>query len=54
LFYQAEQRNPASFYDNRLKLVNCCTATSGFDLASGLGVPNWSVPPSELPAPADG
>jgi subtilase family serine protease len=55
--YQADRRNPASFYDvtqgnNRIKLVNCCTATPGYDLASGLGVPNWSILPSELPAPA--
>jgi subtilase family serine protease len=57
-FYQAARRNPASFYDvtqgnNRIKLVDCCTATRGYDLASGLGVPNWSVLPSELPAPAN-
>jgi subtilase family serine protease len=56
-FYQADERNPASFYDvtqgnNRLKLVDCCAAASGYDLASGLGVPNWSVLPRELPAPA--
>jgi hypothetical protein len=56
-FYQADQRNPASFYDvtngnNRLKLVRCCGATQGYDLASGLGVPNWSVLPGELPPPA--
>lgn len=57
-FYRAAQRNPASFYDvtrgnNRLSaLVRCCAATRGYDLASGLGVPNWSVLPSELPPPA--
>jgi subtilase family serine protease len=56
-FYRADQHDPASFYDvtqgnNRLKLVNCCTASSGYDLASGLGVPNWAVLSSELPAPA--
>jgi subtilase family serine protease len=58
-FYRADQRNPTSFSDvtqgnNRLKLVDCCTAAPGYDLASGLGVPNWSVLPSELPAPAKG
>ena len=56
-FYRAAQRNPASFYDvtqgnNRLKLVNCCAATPGYDLASGLGVPDWAVLPNELPDPA--
>jgi subtilase family serine protease len=55
--YQAAQRNHASFYDvtqgnNRLKLLNCCKATSGYDMASGLGVPNWAVLPSELTHPA--
>ncbi|MBV8220222.1 MAG: S53 family peptidase [Solirubrobacterales bacterium] len=55
--YQAARRNPASFYDvsqgtNDLKAVRCCTASRGYDLASGLGVPNWSILPGELPAPA--
>jgi hypothetical protein len=39
--------------NNRIKLVDRCTATRGYDLASGLGVPNWSVLRSELPAPAN-
>jgi subtilase family serine protease len=56
-FYQADRRNPASFYDvtqgdNQLKLVDCCGATTGYDQASGLGVPDWSVLPDELPTPA--
>ena len=47
-FYQADRRNPASFYDvtqgdNQLKLVTCCSAATGYDQASGLGVPDWSV-----------
>jgi hypothetical protein len=56
-FYKADRRNPASFYDvtqgdNQLKLVTCCSATTGYDDASGLGVPDWSVLPGDLPAPA--
>jgi subtilase family serine protease len=56
-FYQADQRDPTSFYDvtqgdNQLKLVTCCSATTGYDQASGLGVPDWSVLPGQLPAPA--
>ena len=56
-FYQADRRDPASFYDvtqgdNQLKLVTCCSATTGYDQASGLGVPNWQVLPGQLPNPA--
>jgi tRNA (cmo5U34)-methyltransferase len=54
-FYHAA-RDPASFYDvmhgqNGFQPLSCCTASPGYDLASGLGVPNWSVLPSQLPAP---
>ena len=56
-FYQADRRDPASFYDvtqgdNQRKLVTCCSATAGYDQASGLGVPDWSVLPGQLPTPA--
>lgn len=56
-FYQADRHDPASFYDvtqgdNQLKLVTCCNATTGYDQASGLGVPNWQVLPGQLPSPA--
>ena len=56
-FYQADRRDPASFYDvtqgdNQLKLVTCCSATTGYDQASGLGVPNWQILPGQLPNPA--
>lgn len=56
-FYQSDRRDPASFYDvtqgdNQLKLVTCCSATTGYDQASGLGVPDWSVLPGQLPTPA--
>jgi subtilase family serine protease len=56
-FYRADRHDPASFYDvtlgdNQLKLVTCCSATTGYDQASGLGVPDWSVLPGQLPTPA--
>ena len=37
--------------NNDLANVGCCQATVGYDLASGLGVPNWAVLPATLPAP---
>ena len=48
--------HPGAFYDitignNDLANVGCCQATVGYDLASGLGVPNWAVLPATLPAP---
>jgi subtilase family serine protease len=54
-FYQAVS-HPGPFYDittgnNDLADVGCCQAKVGYDLASGLGVPNWAVLPATLPAP---
>jgi subtilase family serine protease len=54
-FYQADS-HPGAFYDvttgnNDLAGVGCCQATVGYDLASGLGVPNWAVLPATLPPP---
>jgi kumamolisin len=54
-FYQAASR-PGAFYDittgsNDLAGVGCCQAKAGYDLASGLGVPNWAVLPATLPPP---
>ncbi|XVU26745.1 S53 family peptidase [Actinoplanes sp. CA-054009] len=37
--------------DNDLKTVGCCTAGPGYDLASGLGVPQWDTLPATLPPP---
>ena len=55
-FYQAAKTQPAAFYDitkgsNDLSGVGCCQASAGYDLASGLGVPNWAVLPGLLPPP---
>ena len=54
-FYKAVS-HPGAFYDittgnNDLAGVGCCQATVGYDLASGLGVPNWAVLPAALPPP---
>jgi subtilase family serine protease len=54
-FYQAAS-HPGAFFDitagnNDLAGVGCCQATVGYDLASGLGVPNWAVLPATLPPP---
>jgi tripeptidyl-peptidase-1 len=54
-FYEAAS-HPGAFYDvtagnNDLAGVGCCQATVGYDLASGLGVPNWAVLPAALPPP---
>jgi subtilase family serine protease len=54
-FYQAAS-HPGAFYDittgnNDLAGVGCCQATVGYDLASGVGVPNWAVLPATLPPP---
>ena len=54
-FYQAVS-HPGAFFDittgnNDLAGVGCCQATVGYDLASGLGVPNWAVLPAALPPP---
>ena len=55
-FYRAAKSQPASFFDitkgsNDLSGVGCCQAAVGYDLASGLGVPNWAVLPGLLPPP---
>jgi subtilase family serine protease len=55
-FYAAALSNSSTFYDitegnNDLAAVGCCTATVGYDPASGLGVPNWATLPATLPAP---
>jgi kumamolisin len=55
-FYKAAKSQPAAFYDitkgsNDLSGVGCCQAAVGYDLASGLGVPNWVVLPGLLPPP---
>ena len=54
-FYKAAS-HPGAFFDitkgsNDLAGVGCCQATVGYDLASGLGVPNWAVLPATLPPP---
>jgi subtilase family serine protease len=54
--YTAARSNPSTFYDitegnNDLARVGCCTATAGYDTASGLGVPNWATLPATLPLP---
>jgi subtilase family serine protease len=54
-FYNAVS-HPGAFFDittgnNDLDGVGCCQAAVGYDLASGLGVPNWAVLPSTLPPP---
>jgi hypothetical protein len=47
---------PSAFFDvthggNDLDGVGCCRSTVGYDLASGLGVPNWPPLPATLPKP---
>jgi subtilase family serine protease len=54
-FYQAASR-PGAFFDittgsNDLAGVGCCQAKAGYDLASGLGVPDWAVLPGTLTPP---
>ena len=54
-FYQAA-KTPSTFFDvvqgdNDLANVGCCQAAPGYDLATGLGVPNWAALPATLPAP---
>jgi subtilase family serine protease len=54
-FYRAAS-HPGAFFDvtmgnNDLAGVGCCQATVGYDLASGLGVPNWAILPATLPPP---
>jgi tripeptidyl-peptidase-1 len=54
-FYGAASQ-PSAFFDitqgnNDLAGVGCCQAGVGYDLASGLGVPNWAVLPAALPKP---
>ncbi len=54
-FYRAAS-HPGAFFDvtagnNDLAGVGCCQAAAGYDLASGLGVPNWAALPATLPPP---
>jgi subtilase family serine protease len=54
-FYRAASQ-PSAFFDvtqggNDLAGVGCCQAAAGYDLASGLGAPNWAILPSTLPKP---
>jgi subtilase family serine protease len=56
-FYQLYKQHPDLFYDvvsgtNDLNGVGCCTATKGFDEASGLGVPNLGAIAQRLPPPS--
>jgi subtilase family serine protease len=55
-FYHAAAVQKSAFFDitqgnNDLAGVGCCQATVGYDLASGLGVPNWAILPATLPPP---
>jgi len=55
-FYSAASR-PSTFFDvthgdNDLARVGSCRATAGYDLASGLGTPNWATLPATLPNPS--
>jgi subtilase family serine protease len=55
--YQLYQQHPELFYDvvsgnNDLNGVGCCTATKGFDDATGLGVPNLLGLSQHLPPPS--
>jgi subtilase family serine protease len=52
-FYAAASQ-PSTFFDvtsgsNDIAGVGCCQAAVGYDLASGLGVPNWAALPAALP-----
>jgi tripeptidyl-peptidase-1 len=54
-FYQAAAHQQSTFYDvttgnNDLAAVGCCQASTGYDPANGLGVPNWAMLPAALPA----
>jgi subtilase family serine protease len=54
-FYQAASHK-GSFFDvttgnNDLAGVGCCQASVGYDVASGLGVPNWATLPATLLKP---
>jgi subtilase family serine protease len=54
-FYRAASQ-PSAFFDvtrggNDLAGVGCCQASAGYDLASGLGAPNWATLPAMLPKP---
>jgi subtilase family serine protease len=55
-FYWAASKKSSAFYNvtqgtNDLAGVGCCQASGGYNLASGLGVPNWTVLPDTLPRP---
>jgi subtilase family serine protease len=55
--YLLYQQHPELFYDvvsgtNDLDRVGCCTATNGFDTATGLGVPNLAGISQHLPPPS--
>jgi subtilase family serine protease len=52
-FYQAAAAQPSTFFDvtsgsNDIAGIGCCEAGIGYDLASGLGVPNWAALPGAL------
>jgi hypothetical protein len=53
-FYHAATTRPSTFFDitsgnNDIAGVGCCQAAADYDLASGLGVPNWATLPAALP-----
>jgi len=55
--YGAASAKKSPYYDitlgnNGVQLVGCCVATSGYDMASGLGVPAMNVLYRRLPSPA--
>jgi subtilase family serine protease len=55
-FYRAAKQQPSTFFDvttgnNDLAHVGCCHATTGYDVVSGLGVPDWAALPATLPPP---
>ncbi len=46
--YETFAKHPDAFYDvvtgsNDLANAGCCTAGTGYDLVTGLGVPNWTI-----------
>ncbi|MGA1481013.1 MAG: S53 family peptidase [Candidatus Nanopelagicales bacterium] len=55
--YQAAAAKKQPYFDidrgnNGVQLVGCCVATTGFDMASGLGAPSMDLLYSTLPRPA--
>ncbi|MGI9197673.1 MAG: hypothetical protein ACR2KE_09465, partial [Candidatus Nanopelagicales bacterium] len=56
-FYQAAAATKSPFYDvttgsNAVQMVGCCSAYPGYDMASGLGVPDMSALYRTVPYPA--